>query len=297
MSYTKITALAFSAALLAACNSGDSDSDSDSDSTGSLSLSVTDAPVDSAKAVVVEFTGVELLRADEEPVGFTFDEARQIDLLALQGGVSTALLDGVEVPAGTYEQIRLKVNAGKDASDSYIELDDGGKNALFIPSGNQTGLKLTDGITVPQGGSADFTIDFDLRKSVTNPPGLGGSYILKPTLRLVQTDVVGAIGGTVSGELAAVEGCSAAVYVYAGTDGTPDDEGSEAPPLSSAQVAMDDGTGHFNYTAAFLNPGDYTVAFTCNADEDDPEIDDAIAFEPAKNATVVTGETAEVNFE
>ena len=154
---TLLTA-ALGSVLLTACGGGGDGS------SGSMALRLTDAPVDEATSVIVEFTGVELLRANGAPLLFTF-EPRRIDLLALQGGDSTTLLNGVTVPAGDYRQIRLQVNAGRDASDSYITLDDGSMHALFIPSGNQSGLKLTGGFTVPEGGSADFTIDFEV------PPG------------------------------------------------------------------------------------------------------------------------------
>jgi hypothetical protein len=82
-----------SVAFLSACNSGSSSDPFAGGSTGSLTLSVTDAPVDGATSVVVVFTGVELLREDAEPVVFTFEEPKQIDLLSLQGGLTETLLD------------------------------------------------------------------------------------------------------------------------------------------------------------------------------------------------------------
>jgi hypothetical protein len=291
-----ISAAVLSVAFLSACNSGSSSDPFAGDSTGSLTLSVTDAPVDGATSVVVVFTGVELRREDAEPVVFTFDEPKQIDLLSLQGGKTETLLDDVEVPAGEYSQIRLMVKANQNESDSFITFEEtgGSEFELFIPSGDQTGLKLTGGITVAAGGSADYTLDFDLRKSVTYAPGLD-RHILKPTVRILQTDVVGEIAGTIDNALVP-EGCSPAVYVYAGADVTPDDEGSDTPPLASALVAIENATAH-PYTVAFLEPGDYTVTFTCDADLDNPEAnDDGISFEPAQNATVETGETTTVIF-
>jgi hypothetical protein len=92
---------------------------------------------------------------------------------------------------------------------------------------------------VPPASSADYTLDFDLRKSVTYAPGLD-RHILKPTVRILQTDVVGEIAGTIDNALVP-EGCSPAVYVYAGADVTPDDEGSDTPPLASALVAIENG--------------------------------------------------------
>ncbi|HDP88553.1 MAG TPA: DUF4382 domain-containing protein, partial [Thioalkalivibrio sp.] len=126
---------------LAACNSGDGSG------TGTMSLQITDAPVDDATSVVVEFTGVTLKPASGEAIDYTFDTPRQIDLLALSGGEAELLLDEAILPAGRYNWLRLHVNAGRDATDSYLVLEDGSMPALYIPSGNESGLKLVNGFT------------------------------------------------------------------------------------------------------------------------------------------------------
>lgn len=275
---------------LAGCG-GDS-----STSQGSLSLGITDAPVDSANRVVVEFSGVSVKPASGEAVEFTFDAPRQIDLLALQGGETELLLDGVVLDAGAYEWVRLTVNAGQNASDSFIELEDGSVHALFIPSGNETGLKLVQGFIVPANGSANFTIDFDLRKSITDPQAQGMPYILKPALRMVDNTEVGTIAGTVDSAIAAATDCSPAVYVYEGSDVTPDDVGSAVEPVASGLVNMSDTTGAYEYAVAFLLTGDYTVALTCDADADAADADDAITFEAQQNATVAVDQVTTVNF-
>lgn len=275
---------------LAGCG-GDS-----STSQGSLSLGITDAPVDNANRVVVEFAGVSVKPATGQAVDFSFDTPRQIDLLALQGGETELLLDGVVLDAGAYEWVRLTVNAGQNASDSFIELEDGSIHALFIPSGNETGLKLVQGFIVPANGSADFTIDFDLRKSITDPQSMGMPYILKPALRMVDNTEVGTIAGTVDAAIASATDCSPAVYVYEGSDVTPDDVGSAVEPVASGLVNMSDATGEYEYAVAFLLTGDYTVALTCDADEDAADADDAITFEAQQNATVEVDQTTTVNF-
>lgn len=276
--------------VLAACN------DDPDPAAGTLSLGVTDAPIDSASRVVVEFTGISVKPAAGGAVVFDFDTPRQIDLLALQGGETELLLDDVAVAAGEYEWVRLTVNAGQDASDSFIELEDGSVHALFIPSGNQTGLKLVQGFTVPANGSADFTIDFDLRKSVVDPEAAGMPYILKPALRLVDNTQVGAIAGTVDAAIANATDCSPAVYVYDGSDVTPDDVGSAAEPVASGLVEMSDETGLFEYRVAFLLAGDYTAALTCDADADAADADDDIAFVAQRNATVSVDATTTIDF-
>jgi hypothetical protein len=282
-------------AYLAACGGGGGSGEDSTLQTGTLNLRITDSPVTSAERVVVEFTGLEITRAGgAQPEVFDF-APRRIDLLALDGGGSEILLSNVTLPAGEYESIRLKVNAGRNASDSFIELDDGSLHPLFIPSGNQTGLKLIRGFTIGAGSTNNFTIDFDLRKSVVHPPGLGEPYLLKPVLRLVNNLEVGTIDGTVATALV-VDGCVPSVYLYSGAGIVPDDLGSPTPPLASTAVNLDTATGNYRFRLGFVPVGASTVAFTCAADEDTAEADEAIVFAVPLNATVTAGQTITVNF-
>jgi len=262
-------------------------------STGTLSLSVTDAPVDGAVSVVVQFTGVQLLSTSGELLTFTFETPKTIDLLALQGGNSAPLLDKISVPEGDYPVISLTVNAEPGVLDSYIELTDGTQHSLWIPSANETGLILTQGCSVTANGVADFAIDFDLRKSVFDPEVLDGDYILKPVLRIVDNTEAGSIAGTVDVALTTDATCTSgnAVYIYEGLNVTPDDVGGTVEPEATTLVTADN-----TYKAAFLEPGDYTVAFTCQAADDNPDTDDAITFVGTVNVTVSVGVETPNNF-
>ncbi len=264
---------------------------------GKLSLAVTDAPVDGATAVVVQFTGVEIKPANAASRTFDFAIPRQIDLLALSGTDSETLLDEVEVRAGRYEWVRLKVAAEEDGIfDSYINLSDGSQHELAVPSGAETGLKLHSGFSVPNGGAASFTMDFDLRKSVHEPMNASESYVLRPTLRIVDNARIGAIAGTVDNTWI-VTGCTPAVYVFSGSFVTPDDVDGVAPePVTSAIVELNSGSGHYEYTAGFLGEGAYTVSFTCFAAADDPAANDTLTFAGTQNAMVIADQTTTVNF-
>lgn len=288
MNILGMTAVAASLAI-AGCGSDDDGG------TGTMSLDVTDAPVDNATAVTVEFTGVEVKPAEGRSEVFDFDSARSIDLLALQGSDSDSLLADEPLPAGEYNFIKLKVNAAQGQMDSTISLDDGNTHSLFVPSGGQDGLKLVQGFTVPVNGSVDFTVDFDLRKSVSDPESGQVDYILRPALRLVDNTEVGHIAGTVDSATASDSACSPAVYAYEGSDVTPDDVGSSTEPVTTSQVS-DDGSGTFEYELGFLVAGDYTVALTCDADADEADTDDNISFEGSQNATVEADQTTTVDF-
>src|SRR5690625_3106323 len=175
--------------LLVACSD-------DGSGTGQMSLQLAEALVDldsEVTKVMVEFSGVELYQDRTTPQRFLFEAPRQIDLLDLPGDDSTVLLNRVTLPAGRYGQVRLLVHAGLEASDSYIELSDGSVHPLFIPKSNRSGLNVNKSFSIPEDGYARFAIDFDLRKSVTNPKGLGSAYILRPSLRLLES---GALEGS-----------------------------------------------------------------------------------------------------
>jgi hypothetical protein len=298
------------AAILGGCGGGDNGGGT---GTGTVTLRITDAPVDSSAVenVFVQFSAIELQgQGGRTTFYFCEDPANaanpavvsaspcakpksmQIDLLHLTDGLSVNLLNGQTVPAGHYDWIRLAVDTAGDL-DSYIKVS-GVDHELTIPSGDETGLKLNRGFNVAAGGHSDFTVDFDLRKSV-HVTGMG-EYILRPTLRIVDNLLVGKITGTVAAGLATTD-CSPAVYVFAGSGVTPDDiDDVPADPVTTATVKFDGSV--YRYTAAYLEAGSYTVAFTCQALADDPATsNNEVKFSGAADVTVSVNATTVHNFE
>lgn len=288
--YLRFPVLAL-AVLLGGCNGGGG-----SGATATLNLGVADTPVDGATHVSVTFTGVELHGTSGTTTDINFPTPKTIDLLTTRSGNAATLLSGQTIPAGNYQWIRLLV----DTSQSSITLSNGGVYPLTIPSGASSGLKLVSGFTAAAGSQADFTIDFNLRKAVTLAHG---SYILTPALRLLNSQTVGQIAGSVSnsftvgGASIASSSCSPAVYVYSGSSVTPVDINptSSVQPVTTAAVSLDKATGDYDYRAAFLAPGAYTLAVACAAN-DDPSTTDTLAFSATKNANVTANATTTVDF-
>ncbi|MDH3645591.1 MAG: DUF4382 domain-containing protein [Gammaproteobacteria bacterium] len=266
-------------------------------STGLVNINITDAPVDAAHKVCLVFDSAEFKHSDGSVENHLveFMDPVAIDLLAQQGINSAPLLIDEELLAGHYNWIRLGVIAGRDlptvqdadplgadcvTEGSYIVLDDGIVHNLYVPSGDESGLQLNRGFDVPAGGSADFTIDFDLRKSIGAPPGLDPDYRVRPTLRMVDNVTSTSLTGSVDTTLATAADCIPVVYVYEG-DVTPDDmDGDDGDPLTSANVETDDGGATWHYTVGFLAADQtYTAAFTCDAD--DAAVDEDLTFVPA----------------
>jgi hypothetical protein len=312
-SLSRILIVATSAALLAACGSSDGDGGGQAQ-TGFLKVGITDAPVDMAAAVVVKFTGVELKPQGGPAFSIDFATPKSLDLIQLQGEDRALLLDGEEILAGEYEWMRLKVEADPNvAGDSYLQLEQSGAECeMRIPSGDQTGLKLIRGFTIGAGTTTDFTIDFDLRKSIVAPPGqttivdtcINQEFLLKTVLRIVDNLQVGTIAGDVDPNLIAAK-CAGSdqdpypgnVYLFGpiptGADVTPDDYDGVDDALTSAMVNPDT----FRYTIGFVPAGNYRVAYTC--DLDDTEIDADAEFTPPEGipVTVTVNATQEVDFE
>ncbi|MDH5424964.1 MAG: DUF4382 domain-containing protein [Gammaproteobacteria bacterium] len=295
MKQTLLTLSILSSLAIAGCSGGPSSSDFSGRGgvpSGMLTLSITDAAIDDATNVFIQFSSIELKPVDGPSIAYDFDSPMQIDLLSLQGSLSQDFFNNIIVPSGDYEWLRLAVNTVADM-DSYIRLNDGSVHELIIPSGSETGLKINNGFTVGAGSSVAMTIDFDLRQSIVvvadNAP-----YLLKPVLRLVNNAEAGSINGTIDSALTLAENCSDgisetgnAVYVFTGFDAELDDVDHQEPnPFTTALMTFNTDTGFYDYEVGFIPVGDYTVAYTCMADLDDPETNDLIEFQSATNVSV-----------
>jgi hypothetical protein len=255
---------------------------------GSISINLTDAPIDGASEVIVVFTGIELHQSGGSTTTLDFNTPKSIDLVKLRNGVTSALTQDSAVPAGNYDWMRLKVLASKNSQgESYIKLLSGQQYPLWIPSGAETGLKLVRGFTVAQGSVTRLVIDFDLRKSITAPPGQEPNYIMRPTLRLLDQLQVGKISATVDlaslttaqlGAGAAVTACKGGLYLFAGGAAIPDDQDGDAAdgadPIVYEPIAYDGVNASVKLDLPFVEVGSYTVAATCNFDVDAADAND-----------------------
>jgi hypothetical protein len=306
--------LAITFLLIAGCGGSGSESDK---KTGVISLGVSDAPVHDAYKVCVAFNEVEF--KGEGPSFVELVDDVIVNLLEFQGNNAAPLLFNYELPAGDYQWMRLGVNAmlgdngGADDMDltgagcvgtkSYLVMKTAGTlHNMYIPSGAESGLKLVGGFTVPAGGSADFTAEFDLMKSVTAPNGLSPDVVFRPTIRLVNNVEVGTLTGTVTNgaDGLIVEGECPAPSVYVFPDGVmPNATDSIASAMVNEQTDPG-GQVSYHYTVGFLlavdemgnSPGNYEVAFTCDGEAPEP------VFEPAegKPAEIFAQQLTEVDF-
>lgn len=266
---------------------------------GFITLSVTDAPVDYATEVWVQFDGVEFMPSSESPgqnpILIMFDTPMSINLLELQGSNSKALLTNEIMPTGIYDWLTLKITAVKDGvMDSYIVLNDGTVHELAMPSGSEVGLTIVGGLEVIANTPSGKTIDIDLRKSLILDSL--NEYLLQPVVNLVSNDQSGSIEGTVKLKELVSSNCSDfnpltgnAVYLFEGFDVMPDDvDGIDPEPVASAMVKYNNSTYMFEYSFGFVPFGKYTATLTCEADIDNQSTDDVLNFTTTKNVDITS---------
>lgn len=194
--------------LLAGCS--DSNDTPSPDGTGRLVVRLTDKPfpydlVAEANVTVIK---VEARRTDDPegmeadstatPYVLLMEDEMDVNLLELVNGHTLELAD-MEVPAGTYDLIRIYVKGVN------VVLTDGRSFDLKVPSGEQTGIKvlISPGLTVTGGLSADLLLDFDVSRSfvargnLDTAAGING-FNFKPVIKACNSSTAGTLAGRVS---------------------------------------------------------------------------------------------------
>ncbi|HET8732187.1 MAG TPA: DUF4382 domain-containing protein [Anaeromyxobacteraceae bacterium] len=172
--------------FLGACGSGTSTT------APTMNVYLVDAPSEGYAQVNVDVQKVEI--ASDSGWITLGTPGRVIDLLSLTGGVTATLANGATLPAGHYGQMRLVLGP-----NNTVKLLDGTVEPLTVPSGQQSGVKLTVNFDVQAGTTYDVYIDFDAHNSIfVHEAGASGKYILRPTVRAYDKLETGSISGTLT---------------------------------------------------------------------------------------------------
>ncbi len=199
--------LAVGAATLLLLGSSACDADLLGVRNGRLNLLLTDAPGDVAAAVVT----IEriYLQADSSQQGSRVDLLETpvtVDLLTLQDSL-LAVLDSVELPQGTYRQLRFVISGGyvsvvgadtttRDvyaSSPDYPGLPAGTlvRGTLQMPSFAQSGLKVQlpgDALQIGGDGAVTLVVDFDVAQSFGRAAGHSGRWVMHPVITSAHRD-------------------------------------------------------------------------------------------------------------
>jgi hypothetical protein len=183
--------LVFAVVVFGLCAGCSDDSTNPSENgNGRMKIYMVDSP-SLYDSVVVCVSRVEVHSAagDSSSGWFTInDSLRYFDLLLLANGASVVLGD-TSLPAGHYTQIRLILATG-----SYVVVS-GVKHDLTVPSGLETGIKLTHQFTIESGMTYELMLDFDAESSIVITGT--GEYQLKPTIRIIPVELSGSISGLI----------------------------------------------------------------------------------------------------
>jgi len=157
---------------------------------GTLVVRLMDAPAPYDEInIVVDSVRVHVESVDTLSGWYTISRAPAIyNLLDYANGKDTVIGE-CDIPAGYYTQLRLYIGNGSNI------VKDGVTNALEIPSGSQSGLKINIQTTILPGVKYEVILDFDASRSIVVT---GNSrYKLKPVIKTVTTAVSGSLTGEV----------------------------------------------------------------------------------------------------
>jgi len=220
--------------------------------TGTLSVQLTDAPfpyelVAEANVTVYKVEARRVSEDDDDdaltvsPYITLMEEEIETNLLGLTNGLTLQLAE-IEVPVGTYDQVRVYVKGVN------VVLTDGTVYDLKVPSGDSSGIKvfIDPGITVVGGLSSDLLLDFDVSRSFVAKGNLDvNGFNFKPVIKASNLSTAGTLAGNVSTieEETQIGLFGAQVSVFA------------ADTLNTTSFTDPDG----NYTILGLEAGTYEV--------------------------------------
>ena len=282
----------------------DSDDDSNDTSPASLTLGFSDASLEDLKQVVIEVDSITFKRSGVDDVvvdTFTIDELSlvdsdtfQIDLLEYRGRNQLLVIEDLELDIGTYTEILLTI-LEDDLNFSFAEEADGTLKEINGPAG---GLALP-GMLLSSDAQA-FTVEFGLAQSLQYQDAADTYLLATDGVRVIGTADAASLSGRVDSSLFDSETpCDEKadpesgnrVYIYAGAS-LSDSQLADVYTTGNANTLPDDAiapfavatlvenvlTGSWEYAFGYLPAGDYTLAFACDAADDDPVDYDGIVI-------------------
>ena len=145
--------------------------------TGTVAVSIADNPTDGYSAIWVKITEVSLLPGPV--VIFNSQDGKDVNLLEHRDNNDYLLKVNYNVPAGTYDKIRLKISdIWAESKDPTAECTD----SIKLPS-NKIDLNPQGTFKVTPGGTLTIRLDFDANAALDlHPAGNSGKCIFRPVI-------------------------------------------------------------------------------------------------------------------
>ena len=276
---------------LGGCSCGfdcNSDNNNDNDKPAVLTLGLSDALPEDLKQVIIEVDTITFKRSgsDDIPVeNFSINDGVsvptfQVNLLAYPGVKDLVVIKDKEMPVGTYDSIEIKIVVG-DLNNSKVRLQDDSEQVLTV----ENGLLQVPGMQL-KSGNQKFVVEFALAQALRQQTE---DFLLTNTgIRVENT----ATAATLSGEVAtnlfnSVGPCSGKtnpqsgnrVYLYQASTATSSRLGdvfsnsTDVPANVRAPFAVASLTSSgdlWKYDFGYVPAGDYTMAFACDTQNDNP---------------------------
>jgi hypothetical protein len=254
----------------------------------------TDPPADpKISAVQANLLGLEFRKGDSTTTTLEFRDGEIVDLLDLRDADPLRLFTNEELPAGTYTGVRLLFDPDQEQSRVTTSLGD---TRLRLAAGTFAAVSFT--VEDEKESREELTLMLDLRQSLSFDEA-NDRYTLTPALRSVRTEDAARVEGNVAVVCPAgtVLGDDGAIYLYSGRNMQPDDlDGAEAEPFATTGV-IDSGTLALRYALRFLPAGNYTLAFTCQGDEEVPGSSENLEFRNVENVALEAGDVLQRNLD
>jgi hypothetical protein len=249
-------------ALFSGCGSSSSDGGG---GTGTVSLGLTDATIDEVKAIYVTIKEVSVHKEGGSGWDVIAEPNQTYNLLELVNGVRETL--GIaELEAGHYTQLRMKVGEEPDDGINFLGIrhssygDEYGNyvidnsdvcHELKIPSGYQSGVKVVCGFDINADQTTELILDFDASRSIVEA-GTSENLLLKPTIKVLETEECAIIDGIVIDGVNGLEGVSVSVQSY-------DPNPQSGDPKDEVVVRASTITDENGYYLIFIAPGTYNI--------------------------------------
>ncbi|MBS9849987.1 DUF4382 domain-containing protein [Vibrio alginolyticus] len=225
-----------------------------------------------------------------------------VNLLDFQGSNAQELVDHELIPTGNYKLCVFANDGDHPDYPSYV---------VDEATGNQIPLTVKGNGACPQGVGKDpnsgvlffndtfavnpdnneFVVEFDLRRGLKDGTGQNEGYSIQRTsVTLINTVTTGEIQGDIATltyqncetDTPSANGYAHAVYLYEGNiaeENMGPFAGAEGQimPIAAANVVEDIDEANYEYEFGFVEPGTYSVGYTCTANDD--SVDGIVAGE------------------
>jgi len=266
-------AIAIGAALaLAGCGGGGGGSSTSGTTAApamaTANVAITDAPGDDYQHVWVTISAISFHTdpdaiwdpADASWQTTTLPAPQTVDLTQLNNGTLDMLFSGLQLPPGTYRQIRLFLAGSHDALTNSAQQTHNGlgqplqwNDQVEYLSGASTlespleiahpvqGIQLLGTFSLAAGGTLNLAVDFNLEESIVPfAHGALNSFTMRPVLRYFDLDQSGAIIGSVNPAALCPVSVPAASCAY--------------NLIVKAELLEPDGSRHYVERATNVNP-------------------------------------------